>query len=38
MGKTVGDGFEHIGALVEVMVQGALDACSKSSVAALRGV
>jgi aminoglycoside phosphotransferase (APT) family kinase protein len=37
MGKTVGDGFDHIGALVEVMVQGALDACSKSSVPALRG-
>ena len=27
MGKTVGDGFDHIGALVEVMVQGALDVC-----------
>jgi aminoglycoside phosphotransferase (APT) family kinase protein len=37
MGKTVGDGFEHIGALVEVMVQGALDQCSRSSIAALRG-
>jgi aminoglycoside phosphotransferase (APT) family kinase protein len=37
MGKTVGDGFDHIGGLVEVMVQGALDACSKSSVPALRG-
>jgi aminoglycoside phosphotransferase (APT) family kinase protein len=37
MGKTVGDGFQHIGALVEVMVQGALDAASRSSVPALRG-
>jgi aminoglycoside phosphotransferase (APT) family kinase protein len=37
MGKTVGDGFEHIGSLVEVMVQGALDAASKSSIPALRG-
>ncbi len=37
MGKTVGDGFEHIGALVEVMVQNALDACSRSSMPALRG-
>jgi aminoglycoside phosphotransferase (APT) family kinase protein len=37
MGKTVGEGFEHIGALVEVMVQGALDAASRSSIPALRG-
>jgi aminoglycoside phosphotransferase (APT) family kinase protein len=37
MGKTVGDGFEHIGSLVEVMVQGALDAASRSSIPALRG-
>jgi aminoglycoside phosphotransferase (APT) family kinase protein len=37
MGKTVGDGFEHIGSLVEIMVQGALDQCSRSSIAALRG-
>ena len=37
MGKTVGEGFEHIGELVEVMVQDALDACSRSSIAALRG-
>jgi aminoglycoside phosphotransferase (APT) family kinase protein len=37
MGKTVGDGFEHIGALVEVMVQGALDSASRSSIPALRG-
>ncbi len=36
MGKTVGDGFDHIGSLVEVMVQGALDQCSRSSIAALR--
>ena len=37
MGKTVGDGFEHIGSMVEVMVQGALDAASRSSIPALRG-
>jgi aminoglycoside phosphotransferase (APT) family kinase protein len=37
MGKTVGDGFQHIGALVEVMVQSALDATSRSSIPALRG-
>jgi aminoglycoside phosphotransferase (APT) family kinase protein len=36
MGKTVGEGFAHIGALVEVMVQGALDAASRSSIPALR--
>ena len=36
MGKTVGEGFDHIGSLVEVMVQGALDQCSRSSIAALR--
>ena len=37
MGKTVGDGFQHIGALVEVMVRGALDAADASSIAELRG-
>jgi aminoglycoside phosphotransferase (APT) family kinase protein len=37
MGKTVGEGFDHIGSLVEVMVQGALQQCSRSSIAALRG-
>jgi aminoglycoside phosphotransferase (APT) family kinase protein len=37
MGKTVGDGFGHIGGLVEVMVRGALDAASRSSIPALRG-
>jgi hypothetical protein len=37
MGKTVGDGFEHIGGLVEVMVQSALDRASRSSIPALRG-
>jgi aminoglycoside phosphotransferase (APT) family kinase protein len=36
MGKTVGEGFDHIGAMVEVMVEGALDACSRSSIPALR--
>jgi aminoglycoside phosphotransferase (APT) family kinase protein len=37
MGKTVGDGFAGIGAMVEVMVQSALDAASHSSIPALRG-
>ena len=37
MGKTVGEGFDHIGSLVEVMVQSALDQCSQSSIGALRG-
>jgi aminoglycoside phosphotransferase (APT) family kinase protein len=37
MGKTVGEGFEHIGSMVEAMVQGALDAASRSSIPALRG-
>ena len=37
MGKTVGEGFDHIGSLVEIMVQGALDQCSQSSITALRG-
>ena len=37
MGKTVGEGFEHIGSLVEAMVQSALAQCSSSSIAALRG-
>jgi aminoglycoside phosphotransferase (APT) family kinase protein len=37
MGKTVGEGFDHIGSLVEIMVQGALDQCSRSSIVALRG-
>jgi aminoglycoside phosphotransferase (APT) family kinase protein len=37
MGKTVGEGFDHIGSLVEIMVQSALDQCSQSSIAALRG-
>jgi aminoglycoside phosphotransferase (APT) family kinase protein len=36
MGKTVGEGFDHIGSLVEVMVQSALDQCSRSSITALR--
>jgi aminoglycoside phosphotransferase (APT) family kinase protein len=37
MGKTVGEGFDHIGALVEVMVKSALDTASRSSIVALRG-
>jgi len=37
MGKTLGDGFEHIGGLVEAMVERALAQASQSSVAGLRG-
>jgi len=37
LGKTVGEGFDHIGSLVEVMVQGALQQCARSSIPALRG-
>ena len=37
MGKTVGEGFDHIGSIVEIMVQGALEQCSQSSIAAFRG-
>lgn len=37
MGKTVGEGFEHIGLMVEALVQRALDQASRSSIAALRG-
>jgi aminoglycoside phosphotransferase (APT) family kinase protein len=37
MGKTLGDGFEHIGGMVEVMVVRALDQASRSSIPALQG-
>ena len=37
MGKTLGDGFEHIGGMVEIMVVRALDDASRSSIPALRG-
>jgi aminoglycoside phosphotransferase (APT) family kinase protein len=37
MGKTVGDGFEGIGTMVEAMIMGALDQASKSSIPGLRG-
>ncbi len=37
MGKTLGDGFEHIGGLVEAIAQRALDQASASSITALHG-
>jgi aminoglycoside phosphotransferase (APT) family kinase protein len=37
MGKTVGEGFEGIGAMVEGMIVGALAKASKSSIPGLRG-
>jgi aminoglycoside phosphotransferase (APT) family kinase protein len=37
MGKTVGEGFEHIGAMVEALADSALEAGSRSSITALRG-
>jgi len=37
MGKTVGEGFDHIGTMVESIAQSALDTGSRSSIAALRG-
>jgi aminoglycoside phosphotransferase (APT) family kinase protein len=37
MGKTLGEGFEHIGAMVEAMAVGALEQASRSSVPGLRG-
>jgi aminoglycoside phosphotransferase (APT) family kinase protein len=36
MGKTLGDGFEHMGLLVSRLAEGALELASHSSVAALR--
>jgi len=37
MGKTVGEGFDHIGTTVEAIASSALDTGSRSTVAALRG-
>jgi aminoglycoside phosphotransferase (APT) family kinase protein len=37
MGKTVGEGFDHIGVMVETIASTALDAGSRSNIAALRG-
>jgi aminoglycoside phosphotransferase (APT) family kinase protein len=37
MGKTVGEGFDHIGTTVESIASSALDTGSRSSIAALRG-
>ena len=35
MGKTLGEGFDHIGNMVEVLVVGALDQASRSSIPGL---
>ena len=37
MGKTVGEGFDHIGTMVESIATAALDAASRSDIPALRG-
>jgi aminoglycoside phosphotransferase (APT) family kinase protein len=37
MGKTLGEGFDHIGNMVEVLVVSALETASRSSIPALRG-
>jgi aminoglycoside phosphotransferase (APT) family kinase protein len=37
MGKTVGEGFDHIGNMVESIASAALDTASRSNIAALRG-
>jgi len=37
MGKTLGEGFEYIGGMVEAMITGALEQASKSSNPGLRG-
>jgi len=37
MGKTVGEGFEHIGAMVEAIATSALESGARSSIPALRG-
>jgi aminoglycoside phosphotransferase (APT) family kinase protein len=37
MGKTLGDGFEYMGDMVNRLAEGALDFASRSSVTALRG-
>jgi aminoglycoside phosphotransferase (APT) family kinase protein len=36
MGKTLGEGFDHMGAMVTNLAEGALDFASRSSIAALR--
>ncbi len=37
MGKTLGEGFDGMGVLVERLAESALEACSRSSIPALRG-
>jgi aminoglycoside phosphotransferase (APT) family kinase protein len=37
MGKTVGEGFDHIGVMVETIANSALEAGARSEIAALRG-
>ena len=37
MGKTVGEGFDHIGTMVESIADAALDSGTRSSIPALRG-
>ena len=37
MGKTVGEGFDHIGTMVESIANAALDSGARSSIPALRG-
>ena len=37
MGKTLGDGFDQMGVLVERLAESALELCNRSSVPALRG-
>jgi aminoglycoside phosphotransferase (APT) family kinase protein len=37
MGKTVGDGFDHLGPMVESIANAALESGARSSIAALRG-
>ncbi len=37
MGKTLGEGFEYIGTMVEAMIMGALEQASNSSIPGLRG-
>ena len=37
MGKTLGEGFEHMGQMVVRLVDGALDVANRSSIPALRG-
>ena len=37
MGMTRGDGFDHMGAMVDALAHGALEFASHSEIAALRG-